>query len=518
MRRLAEPRAGREDPGGGLAGIPTRPGAGAPRTPSARSTEPSWSAPAFDHLRAIAAITDTAADLLESQLRTTCTTWASPRTKSHGARETAQALVAKFGDESLVQSPFLALDLAVDRADHARASAWINRIDAVADESPEQVAAVAQFEARLGLHARAFDRLTRLVASGRAPAWAFSDVVAVATRLSRADDGLRLLVPRGRVPEPGTRVSPERRRAWVGLAVTTGRAHLVTEWLTSGRIHDTDAPALRDAFYLLSDRKDLERAAAVARRLFAVSPIPDDALVLGHALMAIGRPVEALAAFEASGVATAEARAAYDSALLQAMAAEPRVAPRLRTVFAARLRDGGLPETHQQMLVEGLWAAAERASLFEHVSRMARQDLDRWLSPLVESAAASDRRSEAARLIVGADGGLAKTQDHRREDRVRALMELGAPDDVVLPELRRLALEQAGSWVYAYDERLMRAGHVSERYVLWMSIGREPTVPAPERRAAAARLVELGVNDRARFCTWVTPPPGSGPWRPSFAA
>lgn len=149
------------------------------------------------------------------------------------------------------------------------------------------------------------------------------------------------------------------------------------------------------------------------------------------------------------------------------------------------------------MLVEGLWTAGVRAELAPEIATLARSDLSKWLSLLVESAKAA-RSPEAARAIVleALQPTVSVTAANApaprpRTELVQALMELDAPNDVLIPELRTLAYEVGGTWVFAYDERLAVEARSEERRTLWSSIGQRNDVDPAERRAAASRLVEL---------------------------
>lgn len=411
---------------------------------------------------------------------------------AHGARNRAQALISRLGDAGLADSPLMAIELAVERGDIEGAERWIHKVDASAGLPPEEVAALAQFEVRLGLADRAFTRLASLAAAGRAPEWALNDLSQLAVKLGRADEVLHLL---------SASASAMAHRAWARLAAVAGRTDLIDSWLASMPPQAFDGDTMRDVYFLLADRGHTELAVRTAERLFKARGSPQDALLLGQALLAAGRPVDALAPLGAANAGDADAQLAYDAALAGALRAGADVASDLRRVFAARLMDARVSGDYRTMLVEGLWAAGERASLADDIRQLAEHDLDRWLSPLVESAVAAGEPNGAvalitARLQAGAgEGGGADVEGPaggRRSALVRALMDLDAPDLVLLPELELMAQAEGGSWVYAYDERLALRSMTAKRVDLWSAIGRSPHTPPADRRSAAARLVELG--------------------------
>ena len=63
------------------------------------------------------------------------------------------------------------------------------------------------------------------------------------------------------------------------------------------------------------------------------------------------------------------------------------------------------------LVVEGLWAAGERASAYDAVLLLAAEDVTRWLLPLVESAKASGDHDRAIGLIVSRLAGLEPEHD-----------------------------------------------------------------------------------------------------------
>jgi tetratricopeptide (TPR) repeat protein len=408
---------------------------------------------------------------------------------SHGARLDAQAILRRFGDDVLAEAPVLALELAVERGDTARAAEWIRRIDAAGTASPEELVAVATLETRLGRRGAAFARLEAVIASGAAPVWAYRGFADLATDPAARATALAAL-------EAQAPRMPEARRAWVGVAVALGRADLIDAWIGSPAVSLADAESLRDAFSLLMDRGNREAGVRVAARLAALRGSPDDHLLLGQALLATERPVEALAALRRAKPSRPEAQAAYETALAQTLLAGHDVAAEVKTIFPPRLRTDGLDAERRALLVEALLAAGEQAPLAGDVVTLASNDLDRWLSPLVETArAAGETRSAIA--LVATDLAKTPSDSPRRERLVRALMDLDAPNAVLLPHLEAFALERRDSWTFAYDERLAQEFRTGDRVSLWSRLAALPDASVPERRTAASRLIELGASSRA---------------------
>lgn len=408
---------------------------------------------------------------------------------AHRPRSQAQAIIARLGDESLRDSPMLALDLAVARGDVAAAERWIRQMDADGSATPGQVAAVAQFEARLGREAQAFERLAGLFADGSAPEWAATDFAGLADRLGRVDEALPVLAAS---PSPGA------RGAWARLAVGAGRGDEAQAWLASADARALDVASLRDIYFLARERRQLGLAMLAAERLFRLQRSAEHALLVGQVLLAAGRPEAALDPLRQAAPASPEAQLAYESALVAALHGGSNVAGEIRSAFPARLALA-LPVEERELLVEGLWAAGERASLLEEIVPRASQDLDRWLSPLVEAARAAGRPDRAVAVIADAMESADAAIDERRVDRVRALMDLDAPDDVLLPHLRGLAEGVGDTWVFAYDERLARAGRVEEREAFW--------------RRRADPVGPTAVEVQQLLAVWGAAPPESArPW------
>lgn len=404
-----------------------------------------------------------------------------------GARDRAQALVARLGDAALADSPMLALALAAERRDAAAVERWIAFVDE-RQPSAEVRAAIAQVEAGLGHDARAFDRLSALVGMDDVPAWAWGDWIGLAVRLDRVDETLAAL-------EPIAERTQAAGAAWARLAATSGRTGRIQPWLSSHAGAAIDAEGWRDVYYALADRGETEAAVEVARRLDAATGLPDDRMRLGQALLAAGRPLDAVSTLRGIRQATADAAQAYDAALYAALAQGHDVARELVAVFAARLAERGLPPAHRETLVLGLWLAGERGSIANEILTFAEQDLDRWLSPLVEAVRGTPLRDRAIALVAAAAAG--DCSPERREQLAHALIGLDAPDDVLLTPLARMAGDVGGSWVSVYDELLARLHRPADRITLWTTIGRAPLATPDERRAAASRLHELGATPEA---------------------
>lgn len=392
----------------------------------------------------------------------------------NGQRARAQRFVSLAGDDGLTVSPMLALDLAIERADVPAADRWIAAIEAAGRPSPQDAAALAQFEVALGRHDRALTRLTALASTGRAPIWALGNLTTLAVVLHRQTEALAALTP-------VVADSVDARAAWARLAISMDRLDLVDSWFASGPPRSGEAQALKDVYYALSDRHESRLALSAARRLHEAS----DAVRDGSGRMG---PVQ-----------QADAALIYDTALRDAYVAGLDVGGELKDVFAARLTTPSLPDTHRAMVVDGLWRVGERASIYDAILDMAARDLDTWLTPLTGSAKAKGDTTRAVTLVSSALRSTASDgrDPARRESLVRALLELDAPDDVVLPALDDLAHTVGNTWVFAYDERLAKRSQASRRLDLWWSVGTSPRSSVAERRAAAARLHDLGAPAKA---------------------
>lgn len=398
---------------------------------------------------------------------------------ARGRRDRAQQLIATLGDDGLVETPILALDLALERSDRDAAERWIQIVDSRPAVSPQDSAALAHAEIALGHDDRAFARLSGLAATTRAPAWALTDLTIVAGRLGRGAEALDVLAQ-------AARRSPDARRAWALLAVNTDRLDLIDAWLAAGPSGPDEAPALRDLYYALSDRSLARQALEAARQLHRATR-PSGGLV-GSARARVDPELVAVA------------DTVYDVALHAAQSEGLNVERELRATFTVRVQDASLTDRHREMLVEGLWRAGERASLHDHVLRFASVDPVRWLSALVESARALGQTDRAIALILRALGpadGLESARLPERLPFVYALQDLGASDAALLPYLAALAHTAGGTWIHAYDERLAQAGRRADRIELWATAATAVRSTTDERRAAAWRLHELGADEWA---------------------
>ncbi|MGE3510538.1 MAG: hypothetical protein AB7N65_16830, partial [Vicinamibacterales bacterium] len=413
---------------------------------------------------------------------------------SHGRRDVAQALIARVGDDSLTESPQVALELAVERGDEARAKRWIAALDASGAMSAAQHGAVAQLEARLGYLARAFARLVPIVRNGSAPDWAAGDFADLGERLGRVQEAREHLA---RSPA-ATHV-----RAWARLTARAADPESLRAWLAPGTRHRADADALGDVYYALVQRGHMALALRTADELYRVRREPADAVRLGRALMAANRPAAALGPLRAVASSSEDARTAYEEALSAAQETGAPVGDELRRAFLARLGDASLSRERRAFLVSALASAGERASLLPPLGQLASHDLDRWLSLLTDAAIAAHRPHVAIAIIGNSLADprgtphLTTTGLRQQEERLQALMSLGASDGLLLPHLRHMAMAAGGTWVYAYDERLARNGRSDDRIRLWTAIADSPNASTADRRAAAIRLHDLGSRDAA---------------------
>lgn len=413
---------------------------------------------------------------------------------SHGRRDVAQALIASVGDDSLTESPQVALELAVERGDEARAERWIAALDAGAAMSAAQHGAVAQLEDRLGYPARAFARLVPFVRNGSAPDWAAGDFADLGERLGRVQEAREHLA---RSP------TVTHARAWARLTARAAEPESLVAWLAPGTRDRSDADALGDVYYALAQRRYLALALQAADELYRVRREPADAVRLGRALMAANRPAAALGPLRAVASTSEEARTAYEEALSAAQETGAPVDDELRRAFLAGLGDTNLSPERRAFLVSALHSAGERATLLPSLGLLARHDLDRWLSLLTDAAIAA-HQPQVAIAIIGDSlvdpGGtlhLTTTGLRQQEERLQALMSLGASDQLLLPHLHHMATVVGGTWVYAYDERLARNGRSDDRIRLWTTIADSPNASAGDWRAAAIRLHDLGSRDTA---------------------
>jgi tetratricopeptide (TPR) repeat protein len=414
------------------------------------------------------------------------------RAVSEGRRDHAQAIVEAFGDGSLADSPMLALALAVERGDVRAAEGWIAALDAAGDRSADESVAIAQMERRLGRPEEAYDRLVEVVATGRAPAWALADFETLGHQLGKVDDSLARLWEAAQASGAAGPLG-----SWLRLAANARRHGVISAWLEStGTMPEVEAQALRDAYFALADGGARELGLRVLGRLYQREPTGDHAVLYGQALLDADRPVEALAPLRTAVEDRRSARLTYDYALYAAVQKGAPVQGELSRVFRARLGEADLTNAHRALIVEGLWHLGERGELFDEIVRLGADEVDRWLSHLVESARAAGRAAEAVHLVAASldDAGLS---DAQRMDRVRGLIELGAADDTLRPHLAELARSAGGTWVFAYDECLERLGRSAERIELWVRHG-APGAGTPEaRRGAAFRLLDLGAKDAA---------------------
>ncbi|MFN8057627.1 MAG: tetratricopeptide repeat protein [Vicinamibacterales bacterium] len=405
-----------------------------------------------------------------------------------GDRGAVQAYVGAAGDGLLGGMPLLAADLAFERGDRERAAEWIETVDR-ADTSTATQIAVAQLERREGRPADALARYLELATRADAPAWLAGELVAAARDSGAIGSALVRLGP------PTGAASAAHRSAWARLALSANEWDALSSWLATSPTSE-EADLLRDVAYLASDAGATGVAVVAARRLHEMAESTEHATLLGQMLLADHRSVEAVDWLRPGADASEQSARAFDGALFDAYGHGAAVADELRTRFRARLAAADLPAPHVGLLVEGLWAAGERASVYPVVRTLARADATKWLPALAEAAKAANETAEAASIVSESLADARIDADTRRQ-RVQMLVDLGASDVVLAPHLAGLAESEGGSWVFAYDERLERLGQSRERVELWTREGLKSDLTVESRRGAVYRLLDLEAKSAA---------------------
>lgn len=378
----------------------------------------------------------------------------------------------------------LAARVAIAVGDRANASRWIDVALRTGPREPGHAAQLVSLLQKLGRSAEAFDLLQTF-----APRAEDRDLTIEYARLHiglrHAAAGLQVIDGLRR-----TRADHAFDEAWALLATAQGRHAEVLHWLT----HDGTPPAstdvLRDVLHLAMDGKGYELAIASGRELVRRSVAADDRSLLGHALLAAGRPREAIAEWRALGPAHTNT-AAFVSALFAAWQQGAPVAEELRARLIERLAREARPE-QRHATISALLALGANAELLPSLEPLVLADPQQWLAVFEEAAAKAGQHSrlQAMWAAVAEAGTTPSTlreqiafrlldagQKPAAELVLRTLAATAAPDD---PATRRLLFvwgpRPASNQLEWLESRALGASGADR--AAWMRLLNERDAPA----------------------------------------
>lgn len=456
-----------------------------------------------------------------------------------GDRAYLDRLVRGLGDGFLERQPLLGGEIALARGDRAAAAQWAERAAADAEAPLADRLAGVRLLVRVERKETAAALFAALpLAGGEVPAEVpaevpdelLEDLGTLFADLDRVAEGFRWFAAR-RTARP----SRAADLGWVRLAVRAGDPAEVAAWLDAQpRLDDG---LLQDIASVAVERGAVPLALKAAERVFAAAPTPRSRLALAGALLAAGRPGDALPHLRALlGEDLPEARGLYLAALDAAGAGEELEGYVTQLLAAGTMgeaeADGmvyllldhrafmaALPflrERAERRGVEWVYAyvdaagkAGRAAEAGAVLAAQAEGDPERWWALAVETLRQAGRKDMAADLLerlLKRPELAAKT----RESMAFALLEEGGPARA-LPALKQLAeAVPAGPWDAMVRDALGKLNRRDELRAWLLARAGDARVPVKERRELAFALLEMGEKKGAE-ATFQKLAAGQGP-------
>lgn len=441
--------------------------------------------------------------------------------EAENRKDIVAAIRERAGPALFEARPLLAARLALADGKKDETLRWLEKAAARTDLAFTDRILLGQMLLSAGDTERGSAELARLAADPRIGDDALADLGEAYFRLKRFADGAALL---GRLRE--SRKSSLLDAAWARLAAAAGDFAAVQRWLATAELRDP--PLLEDLHFIAADRQAWPLAIVAAERLQAVRPVAASAMLLARALLNGGRPREAITVIDRAPQSSAELReirfqaqlASGDVANLgEAVAmrlAEPDLDPRQRDDLLGILLDPRvrLPRntaTIRDQVVRDLGDAAlekaafdlrvdllerlEPAAALPYRRRAAERDANEATDAYIDLLVRLKRRDELTAILPRAIERAAGRK--QAEQRLYILLEQPKALETALPFLRRAAAEWRDDWPSAYEDALVKLGRRDELLALVRAAATDTAQPAPRRREAAFRLLELGERSGA---------------------
>lgn len=394
-------------------------------------------------------------------------------------------LIGELGDTFLTERPVLAGEIALARGDREGAARWAGR--AVQDRglAPSEHLAAVRLLARADRRDAAMAAFDRLAPDAGASDDVLEDLGTLFLDLDRAARGLAWFEARR-----AARPSASADFGWVRLAARAGDAVAVAVWLDA---HPTlDPGLLQDVANAAVERGAVPLALKAAERVHAQAPTPRSRLALANALLADGRPGEALGHLR---VLVAGGGAEVEALYLAALAGAGET-DELARVVGARLASDAVSAPDKDQLVQLLIEHKAYRAALPHLRERAETRGLEWLYAYADAARKAGAEAELAAFLAQAleRPGL---DPKIRDAMAYALLDAAGPAGA-LPTLKRLAdAAPGGPWEGLYRETLTKLGRKDELRRHLLARAADDRMPVPERRALAFSLLELGEKPAA---------------------
>jgi tetratricopeptide (TPR) repeat protein len=377
----------------------------------------------------------------------------------------------------------------------------LDMVDIGEGVSPAELADIASLYAELGQQERAYRVLARLAGSGLLPRESFLALASIGVELEREDELLPLLA------QHRTR-SREADSAWALVALAARQGDRVAQWLQGASEKENEpwpaADLLFDLYYVAERTAQWRIAASLAETLFSRRRDDETLLMLVRAHTLSGQPSRSLGLLRtrvgppSQDIARKpELENAYLEALRSARAQHLPVDIELRDFIRHKLASTALEDERRKQLLYDLVELSDYAGALPWLRELAVKEPSEWLYVYADACVRMDRGDELVRLIVDElSTGVAASET--REMMVQILLQ-HARTGIVLPHLERLARDEGGDWIFAYEEALEEGSRQDDLIEFWTEVALDTSRPHEDRRARAYRLVEAGRSDVARL-------------------
>ncbi len=276
---------------------------------------------------------------------------------------------------------------------------------------------------------------------------------------------------------------------WALIEAKAGSEAKVTGWLKSADDRVLADDLVESLYFTAQDTGKKTLAVLAAERLYRRRRTGPNRLHLATALVAAGRPIDALPHLRELKSGNADAEPLYLEALTEAVR---QGAPQdeLRTFWTRKLTAPKLPDAKRQEIVYALLDLKAYDAALPALFALATVHGDSWLFAATETAVKAGRKTDLIEFLKG---------EVRRRDlpladrgvRLQLLREHGG-DAVALPDVRQFAEAGSSEWVSAYEESLAGLGRKAELAAFWKARSARTDVSALDKRGIAFRSLEAG--------------------------
>lgn len=278
--------------------------------------------------------------------------------------------------------------------------------------------------------------------------------------------------------------------SWALIEAKAGSEERVIDWLKSvddGALADDLAESL---YFTAQDAGKKTLAVLTADRLYRHRRANADRLHLATALMAAGRPIDALPHLRALNSGTADIEPLYLEALTESVRQGAPQRDELRTFWARKLAAPKLSDARRQEIVYALLNLDAYEQALPALFDLAREHGDSWLFASAEAATKSGRTRELVEFLKAE----VRRSDLTLKDRgirLQLLREHGGAA-AALPDLRQFAEAGSAEWAFAYEESLGTLGRKTDLVAFWKARAARADVSASDKRGIAFRSLEAG--------------------------